>query len=137
MLKQVLGCSPLLLLGAWMQQPAPNPAQGLAPATAIPADAAQMVNPVKPSAESLAHAKKMYGYDCAMCHGANGNGKGDIAMTPPLKDWTDPAALKDMTDGQLFYVIKNGRGQMTGEGGRVKDDELWTMVVMVRGFAKK
>jgi len=26
---------------------------------------------------------------------------------------------------------------MTGEGGRVKDDELWTMVIMVRGFAKK
>jgi len=96
-----------------------------------------MTNPVKSNTVLMSHAKKMYGYDCAMCHGANGDGKGDIAMTPPAKDWTDPAVLKDLTDGQLFYIIKNGRGQMTGEGGRVKDDELWTMVIMVRGFAKK
>ena len=98
-----------------------------------------MVNPTKPNPITTTHAKKMYGYDCAMCHGANGNGKGDVgaSMTPPLKDWTDPAALKDMTDGELFYIIKNGRGQMTGEGDRVKTEDLWAMVVMVRGFAKK
>jgi mono/diheme cytochrome c family protein len=134
MLKSLFVFCSLLLLGPTPQQPAATP-DGTLPS--IPAADAAMVNPVKPNALLMSHAKKMYGYDCAMCHGANGNGKGDIAMTPPLKDWTDPAALKDMTDGQLFYVIKNGRGQMTGEGGRVKDDELWTMVVMVRGFAKK
>ncbi len=44
----------------------------------MPADAKTLVNPVKPTPESQARAKKMYGYDCAMCHGANGNGKGDV-----------------------------------------------------------
>jgi mono/diheme cytochrome c family protein len=98
-----------------------------------------MVNPVKPTPESQAHAKKMYGYDCAMCHGANGNGKGDLAgdMKPPLKDYTDPAALKDLTDGELFYVIKNGKGQMPSEGDRGKDDDIWNMVILVRSFSKK
>ena len=38
---------------------------------------AKMVNPVKPTAESLSQGKKYYGYDCAMCHGATGIGKGD------------------------------------------------------------
>jgi len=127
-------CS-LLLLGPSPQQPAAAPV--VAPLPVIPAADAAMVNPVKPNALLMSHAKKMYGYDCAMCHGATGNGKGDVAMTPPLKDWTDPAALKDMTDGQIYYIIKNGRGQMTGEAGRVSNDELWTMVVLVRGFAKK
>ena len=121
-----------------MQQPAPNPAQGLAPATAIPADAAQMVNPVKPSAESLAHAKKMYGYDCALCHGASGKGDGEMVhdLKLSMKDWSNPAALKDRTDGELFYTISHGMGQMPAEGGRAKPDEIWNMVVLVRSFSK-
>ncbi|HXC96160.1 MAG TPA: c-type cytochrome [Edaphobacter sp.] len=116
------------------QQPAAAPAS-----SAIPADAAKMVNPVKPTPESLAHAKKMYGYDCAMCHGATGNGKGDLAadMKPPLKDYTDAAALKDISDGEMFYIIKNGKGQMPGEGDRLKTDDVWNMVLLVRSFSKK
>ena len=136
MLKSLFLLCSLLLLGPSHQQPAAAPDTPAA-LPAIPAADAAMANPVKSNPVLMSHAKKMYGYDCAMCHGANGDGKGDIAMTPPAKDWTDPAVLKDLTDGQLFYIIKNGRGQMTGEGGRVKDDELWTMVVLVRGFAKK
>jgi mono/diheme cytochrome c family protein len=116
------------------QQPTAVPAP-----PGIPADAASLVNPVKPTAESQAHAKKMYGYDCAICHGANGNGKGDIAgeMKPPLKDYTDPAALKDLSDGELFYIIKNGKGQMPPEGDRAKPEDIWNMVILVRSFSKK
>jgi mono/diheme cytochrome c family protein len=134
MLKPLLVLFALVSLWLPVQQPAATPA----PAT-IPADAAHLVNPVKPTADSQAHAKKMYGYDCAMCHGANGNGKGDLAgeMKPPLKDYTDPAALKDISDGELFYVIKNGKGQMPPEGDRAKPDDLWNMVILVRSFAKK
>src|SRR3954447_25951572 len=58
----------------------------------------------KPSPEALARAKKLYGYDCAMCHGEAGDGKGDLAgdfKTKP-RDYTDPASLKDFSDAQLF-----------------------------------
>jgi mono/diheme cytochrome c family protein len=131
---------PLLVLFAFvswslsLQQPAATPV-----ASTIPADAARLVNPIKPTAETQVRAKKVYGYDCAMCHGPNGNGKGDLAaeMKPPLKDYTDPAALKDISDGELFYIIKNGKGQMPSEGDRAKTDDLWNMVVLVRSFAKK
>ena len=105
----------------------------------MPADAKTLVNPVKPTPESQAQARKMYGYDCAVCHGENGNGKGDLAadMKPPLKDYTDPAALKDLTDGEIFYIIQNGKGQMTGEGDRLNTASTWNMVILVRSFAKK
>jgi mono/diheme cytochrome c family protein len=133
MLKLVYGITGLLL-AALAQQPAAPPA-----APPMPADAATLVNPVKPTPEGTAHAKKMYGYDCAMCHGANGNGKGDLVadMKLTLKDFTDPATLKDMSDGELFYIIKNGKGQMPPEGDRGKDEDIWNMVVLVRSFAKK
>jgi len=140
MLRPFLCCTLLLpasalLLLASPQQSAPAP-----PPTAIPAEAAHMVNPVKPTPESLAHAKKIYGYDCALCHGATGDGKGDVVadLKLKMKDFTDPAALKDLTDGELFYIIRNGRGQMPAEEvGRAKDEAVWNMVVLVRSFAKK
>ncbi len=77
--------------------------------------------------------------DCAMCHGATGDGKGDLAadQKPPLKNWTDADALKDLSDGEIFYIIKNGKGNMVGEGERLKTDDLWNMVIYVRAFAKK
>jgi mono/diheme cytochrome c family protein len=134
MLKPLFVFLALLLFAPSPQQPAAPPAE-----TAIPAEAAHMANPVKPTPESQAHAKKVYGYDCALCHGENGNGKGDVVadLKLKLKDYTDPAALKDISDGELFYVIKNGKGQMPPEGDRAKPDDIWNMVILVRSFAKK
>jgi hypothetical protein len=54
-----------------------------------------------------------------------------------VKNLTDPATLQGVSDGEIFYVIKNGRGQMLGEGDRLKTAELWNMVILVRSFAKK
>ncbi len=131
----LLPASALILLASSPQQSAPAPSP-----TAIPAEAARMVNPVKPTPESLAHARKIYGYDCAVCHGATGDGKGDLVADLKLKmrDYTDPAALKDLTDGELFYIIRSGKGQMPSEEvARAKDEDVWNMVVLVRSFAKK
>ena len=134
MLKLLLALSSFCLFSFTAQEPAAPAA-----ASSIPPEAAHMVNPVKPTAETQAHAKKMYGYDCAMCHGANGNGKGDLVadMKLTLKDYTDPASLKDLSDGELFYIIKNGKGLMPGEGDREKTEDLWNMVILVRSFARK
>lgn len=100
---------------------------------------AHQVNPVKATAESLARGKKYYGYDCAMCHGDNGNGKGEVAVSEKLtvRDWTNPATLQGKTDGGLFSIIKNGKGKMPPEGDRVKATELWNMVNYVRSLAGK
>jgi mono/diheme cytochrome c family protein len=116
------------------QKPAAPPAE-----FKMPPDAAKMPNPVKPTPASLAAGKKTFGYDCAMCHGKDGDGKGDLAgdMKLTMKDYTDPAALKDMTDGELFYIIKNGKGDMPSEGDRAKPEEVWNLVNYVRSFAKK
>jgi mono/diheme cytochrome c family protein len=120
-------------------KPAAVPASSSAADSKIPPEAAKLPNPVKPSPASLAQGKKSYGFDCAVCHGKDGDGKGDLAadMNLKLADYRDPAALKDFTDGELFYIIKNGKGQMTGEGDRSKPDEIWNMVNYVRSLAKK
>jgi mono/diheme cytochrome c family protein len=124
---------PSVLIFGMMRQEAP-PAD-----KPIPADAATLRNPVTPTEESRSHAKMMYGIDCAMCHGESGNGKGDLVgdMHLTMKDLTDPATLKNVSDGELFYIIKNGRGKMPAEGERANDDAVWNLVIYVRALAKK
>ena len=102
-------------------------------------DAPASTNPVKPTAASLERAKKLYQVDCAMCHGDNGNGKGDLVadMHLSMKDLTDPDTLKNVSDGELFSLIKNGKGKMPGEGDRAKDEAIWNLVIYVRSLAKK
>jgi mono/diheme cytochrome c family protein len=105
----------------------------------IPPEAVKQVNPVKPTLESLARGKRMYGFDCAMCHGKSGDGKGDVAadMHLNLRDYRDAASLKDITDGELSYIITKGKGDMTGEEGRVKPEEVWNIVNYLRSLAQK
>jgi mono/diheme cytochrome c family protein len=129
---------PFLVLSAVLLQAA-TPAPPAAPtASPIPLEAVNKVNPVKPSAESLARAKKIYGYECALCHGDDGGGAGDLAknMKAKMPDFRDPTALKAKTDGELYYVIKNGKGEMEGEGERVKPDDTWNLVNYLRSFSK-
>jgi mono/diheme cytochrome c family protein len=116
-----------------------NPQAAEAPAP-IPAEDAAKKNLVKRTPEGMAEARKLFGYDCAMCHGKDGDGKGDLAadMKLQLKDWRDLNSLAKMTDGELFYIITNGRGKMTGgEGDRTKEEVRWNLVSVVRAFAKK
>jgi mono/diheme cytochrome c family protein len=103
----------------------------------VPPDLMGKTNPVKPTADGLAHAKKVYGYDCAICHGATGDGKGEIAssLKTPMKDFSDPS-VQAKSDGEIFYIIQKGKGEMQGEGDRGKPDDMWNMVSYVRTFKK-
>lgn len=97
-------------------------------------------NPITPTPEGLAEARKLYGYDCAMCHGKDGNGKGDLAadMKLEMHDWRDPATLEKMTDGEIFFIISNGKGKMVGgEADRSPEKMRWNLVNLVRSLAKK
>jgi mono/diheme cytochrome c family protein len=121
-----------------LRQDSPPPAAQSA-TFSVPPDIAAKTNPVHPTPAGLAQARKMYGYDCSMCHGKEGDGKGDMAadMKTPMKNWQDPSSLKAMSDGELFYIIDKGKGEMTGEGDRAKPEQIWNMVSVVREFAKK
>jgi len=103
----------------------------------VPVADARQPNPVKPTPESLESGKKIYSYDCASCHGQTGDGKTDVAKDMKLPDLSDPATLKDRSDGEIFYVLKNGRGDMPKEGDRVKPDQLWDLVNYSRSLARK
>ena len=124
------------------QAPAAGPATA-APATPAPAaqsakpsESASIPNPVHPTPASQTRAKHIFDMDCAMCHGQDGSGKGDITGTAKMLDYRNASALQGLTDGQIFDIIKDGKGDMPPEGGRAKPDETWNLVIYLRSFAK-
>ena len=125
------------VLALWAQKDQP-PTKPSAPYK-IPPEAAARVNPVKPSAESLAKGKKLYAIDCAMCHGKDGDGKGDMASD--IKNVTGfYQSRRTEKPHRRRTLLHNpewqGRG-MPPEGDRAKDDDIWNMVNYIRSFAKK
>lgn len=153
-MRPVLACLSVLFLAvvcfglakqeATQEKPKDNPAAAADAAKPPATDAAKPAgadrkNPVAASPEVLASAKKMFGYDCAMCHGAIGDGKGDMveSMKLTMKDWRAPATLSGISDGEMFEIITKGKGKMTGEGDRLPPDKVWGMVNYVRSLAKK
>ena len=144
-MKTVLATTAIFLAisaGASQQKPdAAKPKDSRPPeGYSIPAEDAQRTNPVKPTEGSIAAGGKFYSSQCAMCHGKDGDGKGDLAVQLELKmrDYRQPESLAKFTDGELFYIITNGRGKMTGgEGDRTSEEVRWNLVNVVRAFAKK
>lgn len=140
MRRTILVASSLLLVAVF--HPRSNFSQdkaGSAEPKMTPEDVAKK-NPVQPSPEGLAEARKLYGYDCAMCHGKEGGGKGDLAqdMKLELHDWRDPSTIEKMTDGELFWIVSNGKGKMVGgEADRSPEKMRWNLVNLIRSFGKK
>ncbi len=105
----------------------------------VPPEEAKRPNPVKPDADSIAQGKRFYSTQCAMCHGADGDGKGDLAdiMKLKMRDYRDPDALKDFTDGELFYILTNGKDKMPDQGDRMSATQKWNSINFIRSLAKK
>ncbi|MDR3798251.1 MAG: cytochrome c [Terracidiphilus sp.] len=126
----VIACLPI---AGHNPQAAPS-AAGLAPAQNAPAPTGK--NPGKPTAESQAKAKMLYTRDCALCHGATGNGKNDMGFT--MDDWTNPSTLANKLDSELFASIRSGKGdKMPPEDvGRASDTEVSNLIVYIRTLSK-
>ena len=95
-------------------------------------------NPYQGDARSTESGKQLFQTQCTMCHGTRGDGKGDLVGRLRLKipDFTDPAVQKRRTDGELFYILTSGHGEMPGEGARFSVEWRWDLVNYIRTLHK-
>ena len=105
---------------------------------AIPAKAKRLKNPMPANAEMLEHGRDHWADHCATCHANNGSGETEIGknLYPKAPDMRGPET-QSLTDGELYYIIRNGV-RMTGMPGWGNpkdgdhDHESWMLVQFIR-----
>lgn len=94
------------------------------------------LNPLPVTAALLKRGQQRFTINCSPCHGqlADGNGitKKIGAMTV-VANLHDPRIVK-MQDGELFYVITNGRNLMGAYGPNVTVEDRWAIVAYLRAL---
>lgn len=94
---------------------------------APPAEASKK-NPLTGQSNAIAAGKKLYGQDCASCHGAGGEGAGNI---PTLKSGPTQAAK----DGEVFWFITKGspdNGMPAWSG--LSEQQRWQIVSYLKAM---
>ncbi|MBI3182984.1 MAG: cytochrome c [Myxococcales bacterium] len=81
---------------------------------------------------------------CATCHGKDGKGKTDMGEELKIKDLTDAATWKDLTDEKVEKQVndgakdESGKERMTAFKGKLSAEEIKAVVAYVRTtFAPK
>ena len=99
----------------------------------IPEEEKKRVNPLPAVPEAILAGGNLYSSQCAMCHGIEGDGKGDLAQRLKLRipDYTDPRIQKKRTDGELFYILTQGHGEMPAEK-RLSEPNKWEIILYLR-----
>lgn len=97
-----------------------------------PKEEAEKKNPIVSDVESIKNGKEAYLQNCADCHGLNIEGMkaeevGLDIDTPNLKE-----RLKTHTDGDFFWKINEGRGDMPSFKDELPDEQKWHIINYIR-----
>jgi mono/diheme cytochrome c family protein len=100
-------------------------------------------NPVAPTKENIEKGKNLFlkkarPTACKLCHGIRGNGNGHLAkgMEPPPRNFTCGKVMAGLSDGQLFWIIRNGsRGTgMPAHRFSLSKEQIWQLILYIRNF---
>lgn len=122
--------------------------KGLCPQTrgtsAAPEPYTGMKNLLPANKENIAAGKQLFHkgvqpITCETCHGFKGNGFGVIfaRMQPYPRDFTCYQTMSEVSDGQMFWIIKHGsHGTRMKPFKNLEEDAIWQLVHYVRHFAE-
>ncbi len=94
-----------------------------------------------PGSADAAHGKALYTKSakpmaCKNCHGDTGDGAGKLgkALKPHPRNFTCAETMKEVSAGQMFWIIKNGSAGtgMVAHKKTLKDNDIWDIVKYIR-----
>ncbi|HWX19757.1 MAG TPA: cytochrome c [Candidatus Binatia bacterium] len=94
------------------------------------------INPLSITAALLKRGQQRFAINCSPCHGQLADGKGitqkigAMAVVANLHD----KRIVEMTDGELFFVISNGRNLMGAYGPNVTVEDRWAIIAYLRAL---
>lgn len=103
----------------------------------IPSAAKSLKNPLPSTPEIVAEGRRHFEDKCAICHAKNGSGETEISkgLSPPVPDLR-AEHIQKLTDGELFYIVKNGVRFTGMPAWDVDDEHNWHLVAFMRALPK-
>jgi mono/diheme cytochrome c family protein len=107
------------------------------------AEAKKFTSPLKVTEDIIAEGKALYEGKgiCMNCHGKSGRGDGPVGavLVPAPRDLTNCEFQSKRSEGELFWVIKNGSpgtGMVSLVPSMVNEEEAWKIIAYVRTFCQ-
>ena len=98
----------------------------------VPEEARMQRNPLGADAADVAAGRDMFREHCEICHGYDGSGRTQIGAG----EYPRPPALRtltaSMTDGDIFYHIRNGIRNTGMPAWTIPDRQIWQIVLYLR-----
>lgn len=105
----------------------------------VPAEQRALKNPLSTAADSpdVVAGQAVYRSKCQLCHAYDGSGKTEVASgqyprPPDLRS----ADVQQMSDGELFYHVKNGIRHTGMPAWELPDRKLWQVSAYLRNLPK-
>jgi len=104
----------------------------------------ELKNPLEITANRLKKGEALYmdkaqPMQCLYCHGARGDGTGELGLqaNPSARNFTCAETMKNVSDGQMFWVIKNGvEGTAMPAYSDFMDWQIWVLIHYIRQFGE-
>lgn len=113
---------------------APGFAYDRAPTIAAVNAMSAIPNPVPADARSLRNGAQQFAINCTPCHGPTGRGDGPVTrFNYPPRPLVGIPTVTQMTDGQIFGIIRNGRGLMPPYN-RIEESDRWDLINYLRAL---
>jgi mono/diheme cytochrome c family protein len=98
----------------------------------IPEQSRRQANPLGSDAADIVAGRDLFGENCETCHAYDGGGKtrigaGEYPHPPPLR-----VAVASMSDGEVFYHIRNGIRNTGMPAWDMPDRQIWQLVAYIR-----
>ena len=109
-----------------------------------PAKFAELKNPLEATEKRIKKGEVLFidtaqPMQCLHCHGARGDGTAELGLQadPPARNFTCAETMKSVSDGQMFWVIKNGiKGTAMPAYPDLADWQIWVLIHYVRQFGE-
>ena len=92
-------------------------------------------NPLPITEENLAEGQKLFGYYCAVCHGAKGDGQGILVQREKflgVPSYADPG--RTITEGSIYHVQMYGINAMGSFQQQTSEKERWQIAMHVQNL---
>jgi predicted CXXCH cytochrome family protein len=100
----------------------------------VPEAARRAANPLEKDQASVVAGADLFRQKCEICHAYDGGGKTEIGSGTFPRPPELRAATQSLTDGEIFYHIRNGIRNTAMPAWNMPDRQVWQLVTYIRSL---